>query len=39
MNLQSRYDLEIEETGSGPVLDKIRPLASASLRQRNCHPD
>ncbi len=39
INLQSRYDLEIEKDRLGPVLDSIRPLASASLRQRYCHPD
>jgi addiction module HigA family antidote len=31
MNLQSRYDLEIEKDRLGPVLDNIRPLTAASL--------
>ena len=30
INLQSRHDLEIEKDRLGPVLDSIRPLASAS---------
>ena len=30
MNLQSRYDLEIEKDRLGPVLDSIRPLTAAS---------
>lgn len=34
MNLQSRYDLEIEKDRLGPVLDEIRPLTAASL----CRP-
>ena len=33
MNLQSRYDLEIEKDRLGPVLDGIQPLAAASLRR------
>jgi addiction module HigA family antidote len=33
MNLQSRYDLEIEKDRLGPVLDEIRPLTAASLRR------
>jgi antitoxin HigA-1 len=32
MNLQSRYDLEIEKDRLGPVLDNIHPLTAASLR-------
>jgi addiction module HigA family antidote len=32
MNLQSRYDLEIEKDRLGPVLDEIHPLTAASLR-------
>jgi addiction module HigA family antidote len=32
MNLQSRYDLEIEKDRLGPTLDDIRPLSAASLR-------
>src|SRR5512146_3214304 len=36
INLQSRYDLEIEKDRLGPVLDSIRPLESASLRDRLC---
>jgi addiction module HigA family antidote len=32
MNLQSRYDLEIEKDRLGPTLDGIRPLTAASLR-------
>ena len=31
MNLQSRYDLEIEKDRLGPVLDEIHPLTAASL--------
>jgi addiction module HigA family antidote len=31
MNLQSRYDLEIEKDRLGPALDDIRPLTAASL--------
>ena len=31
MNLQSRYDLEIEKDRLGPALDNIRPLTAASL--------
>ena len=30
MNLQSRYDLEIEKDRLGPVLDNIRPLTAAN---------
>jgi antitoxin HigA-1 len=30
MNLQSRYDLEIEKDRLGPVLDTIQPLTAAS---------
>jgi antitoxin HigA-1 len=33
MNLQSRYDLEIEKDRLGPTLDDIRPLTAASLRK------
>jgi antitoxin HigA-1 len=33
MNLQSRYDLEIEKDRLGPVLDEIHPLTAASLRE------
>jgi antitoxin HigA-1 len=33
MNLQSRYDLEIEKDRLGPVLDGIHPLTAASLRR------
>ena len=33
MNLQSRYDLEIEKDRLGPTLDDIRPLSAASLRK------
>ena len=33
MNLQSRYDLEIEKDRLGPVLDEIHPLTAASLRR------
>jgi hypothetical protein len=29
MNLQARYDLEIEKDQLGPVLDAITPLAVA----------
>jgi addiction module HigA family antidote len=29
LNLQSRYDLEIERDRLGPTLDQIRPLRSA----------
>jgi addiction module HigA family antidote len=32
MNLQSRYDLEIEKDRLGPTLDDIRPLSAASIR-------
>jgi addiction module HigA family antidote len=32
MNLQSRYDLEIEKDRLGPTLDDIRPLSAASSR-------
>jgi addiction module HigA family antidote len=31
MNLQSRYDLEIEKDRLGPVLDEIHPLTAAGL--------
>ena len=34
MNLQSRYDLEVEKDRLGSVLDEIRPLTAASLRSR-----
>ena len=30
MNLQSRYDLEIEKDRLGPLLDSIRSLTTAS---------
>jgi len=30
MNLQSRYDLEVEKDRLGPVLDGIQPLTAAS---------
>jgi antitoxin HigA-1 len=30
LNLQTRYDLEIEKDRLGPVLDDIRPLSDAS---------
>ena len=30
LNLQSRYDLEIEKDRLGPVLDGIQPLTAAS---------
>ncbi len=30
MNLQSRYDLEVEKDRLGSVLDNIRPLSAAS---------
>jgi addiction module HigA family antidote len=30
MNLQARYDLEIEKDRLGSVLDEIRPLSAAS---------
>jgi plasmid maintenance system antidote protein VapI len=33
MNLQARYDLEIEKDRLGPVLDGIHPLTAASLRR------
>jgi addiction module HigA family antidote len=33
MNLQSRYDLEVEKDRLGPVLDNIHPLTAASLRE------
>jgi addiction module HigA family antidote len=36
MNLQSRYDLEIEKDRLGPVLDSIQPLTAASLRRPDC---
>ncbi|HJQ00225.1 MAG TPA: HigA family addiction module antitoxin [Jatrophihabitans sp.] len=29
VNLQSRYDLDVEQNNLGPVLDRIRPLRSA----------
>ncbi len=29
LNLQSRYDLEVERERIGPVLDEIRPLKTA----------
>jgi addiction module HigA family antidote len=29
LNLQSRYDLEVERDRLGPVLDEIRPLQTA----------
>jgi addiction module HigA family antidote len=29
LNLQSRYDLEVERDRLGPVLDEIRPLKTA----------
>ncbi|HET9080916.1 MAG TPA: HigA family addiction module antitoxin [Trebonia sp.] len=32
MNLQRRYDLEIEKDRLGPALDGIQPLTAASLR-------
>jgi addiction module HigA family antidote len=44
MNLQSRYDLEIEKDRLGPVLDEIHPLTAASLQTltvsfiRRCGP-
>ena len=31
MNLQSRYDLEVEKDRLGPTLDEIHPLTTASL--------
>jgi addiction module HigA family antidote len=34
INLQSRYDLEIEKDRLGPALDDIQPLTAASLRRR-----
>jgi antitoxin HigA-1 len=34
INLQSRYDLEIEKDRLGPVLDDIQPLTAASLRSQ-----
>ncbi len=33
INLQSRYDLEIEKDRLGPALDDIQPLTAASLRR------
>jgi antitoxin HigA-1 len=30
MNLQARYDLEIERDRLGPALDDIRPMEAAS---------
>lgn len=30
MNLQSRYDLEIEKDRLGPVIEGIQPLTAAS---------
>ncbi len=30
MNLQARYDLEVEKDRLGPALDDIRPLSAAS---------
>jgi hypothetical protein len=33
MNLQSRYDLEIERDRLGPALDEIRPLTATNLRE------
>jgi len=30
MNLQSRYDLEVEKDRLGPLLESIRPLTAAS---------
>src|SRR6202042_2399661 len=33
LNLQTRYDLEIEKDRLGPVLDEIHPLTAASLRR------
>ena len=34
INLQSRYDLEIEKDRLGPVLDDIQPLTAARLRSQ-----
>jgi antitoxin HigA-1 len=31
INLQSRYDLDVEKDRLGPVLDNIQPLTAASL--------
>ncbi len=39
MNLQARYDLEIEKDRLGPVLDNIQPLTAASLRDPSYQPD
>jgi hypothetical protein len=33
MNLQSRYDLEVEKDRLGPALNDIQPLTAASLRK------
>ena len=33
INLQSRYDVEIEKDRLGPALDDIQPLTAASLRR------
>jgi antitoxin HigA-1 len=33
MNLQSRYDLEVEKNRLGAVLDNIQPLTAAGLRE------
>ena len=38
MNLQSRYDLEVEKDRLGPALDNIRPLTAASLRELILNP-
>ena len=34
INLQSRYDLEIEKDRLGPVLDDVQPLTAARLRSQ-----
>ena len=38
INLQSRYDLEIEKDRLGPVLDGIQPLTAASRSGRGGFP-
>ena len=38
MNLQSRYDLEIEKDRLGTALDDIRPLSAASLLTATTSP-
>lgn len=37
INLQSRYDLEIEKDRLGPVLDEIHPFTAAGLQTVSAH--